>query len=81
MCLCLQPGDESEAPRNKKPRPMVENTLEECDAIEEDASFFVFGEDGAVTQRVSRGVSSHSPGASQSRDYIIMLKLSKFLDS
>ncbi len=57
MCLCLQPGDEGEAPRNKKPRPMVENTLEECDAIEEDASFFVFGEDGAVTQRVSHGVS------------------------
>ncbi len=61
--LLLYPQDEDGAPRSKKPRPMAEHTLEECDSTEEYATLFVVSEDGTVTQRVSDGDSfpSHAP--------------------
>lgn len=39
--------------------PLVQNTLEECDAVEDDIAMFVFGQDGSMTQRVSANI--HPP--------------------
>ena len=48
--FCVQSED---GPQNaKRPRSLVQNTLEECDTTEEDAVLFVLEEDGSVSQRV-----------------------------
>lgn len=44
------PGSPAEAAS-----PLVQYTLEECDAVEDDVALFVFGQDGSVTQRYGLG--------------------------